>query len=212
LQDYGLRQSGKNLASTYLAMVQAAKEACQNPNMAGADPAAGERLVRAVATQYFRLLAVKDEWEVARLYAAPEFAEQLQATFAGQLGRDYKLHFHLGAWPFAKRNKTTGLPMKAELGPWVLSLFKAVARLRGLRGSWLDPFRHSAERQLALQLRTQFEADMAECFKHISSAKLPAITQLANLPEKIRGYGHIREAAARTADAERAPLLATIRA
>jgi indolepyruvate ferredoxin oxidoreductase len=193
LLDYGGKRNGVLLAKRYqllLAKVRAAQDTSQNSS---------DRLLRAVATQYFRLLAVKDEWEVARLYAAPEFAAQLKETFEG----DIKLHFHLGAWPFAKKDPVTGHAVKVELGSWVMPMFRLVARLRGLRGSLFDPFRRSEERVLADQLLTQYEADMSEALLKLNAGNLNAVIQLANLPEKVKGYGHVRMATAHGVNTER---------
>jgi len=149
---------------------------------------------------------VKDEWEVARLYAAPEFAAQLRETFEGVNGRDYKLHFHLGAWPFAKKDPVTGNAIKAELGTWVMPMFRLVAKLRGLRGSLFDPFRRNAERVLADQLLAQYESDMNEALAKLTTNNIDTVTQLAHLPEKIRGYGHVRQATAQGVNTERLSL------
>jgi indolepyruvate ferredoxin oxidoreductase len=197
LVGYGGASKGPLLAKRYQALI------AKVSGLQGAS----DKLIRAVATQYFRLLAVKDEWEVARLYAAPEFEAQLKETFEGQCGVDYKLHFHLGAWPFAKRDPVTGHPLKAELGPWVLRLFKGVAKLRGLRGSLFDPFRRSEERVLADRLLAQYESDIALVLVKLNADNVHAAIQLASLPEKIRGYGHVRMAAATAIEAERESLL-----
>ncbi len=192
LLEYGGKRNGELLAKRYqllLAKVHASKTN-------------NDKLLRAIATQYFRLLAVKDEWEVARLYAAPEFAAQLKETFDG----DIKLHFHLGAWPFAKKDPVTGNPIKAELGTWVMPMFRLVARLRGLRGSLIDPFRRSEERLLANQLVAQYETDMSEALAKLTTGNLNTVIQLANLPEKIRGYGHVRTATAQGVNPERLSL------
>jgi indolepyruvate ferredoxin oxidoreductase len=165
----------------------------------GTSQNSSDKLLRAVATQYFRLLAVKDEWEVARLYAAPEFAAQLKETFEG----DVKLHFHLGAWPFARIDKVTGHAIKAELGTWVMPIFRLVAKLRGLRGSMLDPFKRSEERVLADQLLAEYEADMSAALGKLTGGNIDVVIQLANLPEKIRGYGHVKIAAAQGVNTER---------
>ena len=108
----------------------------------------GEALTAAAARSYHRLLAVKDEWEVARLFAAPEFAKTLAAEFEGP----FKLHFHIGAWPFARPDPRTGVMGKGEAGPWAMTAFRLMARLRFLRGTLLDPFRHSDERKLERRL------------------------------------------------------------
>jgi indolepyruvate ferredoxin oxidoreductase len=189
LLDYGGKRNGALLAKRYQLLLAKVR----------ASQARSDKLLRAVATQYFRLLAVKDEWEVARLYAAPEFAAQLKETFEG----DIKLHFHLGAWPFAKKDPVTGNPIKAELGTWVMPMFRLVAKLRGLRGSLLDPFRRSEERVLADQLLAQYETDMTEALDKLTASNVGTVTQLANLPEKIRGYGHVRMATAQGVNTER---------
>jgi indolepyruvate ferredoxin oxidoreductase len=192
LLDYGGKRNGALLAKRYLLLLAKVR----------ASQGTSDKLLRAVATQYFRLLAVKDEWEVARLYAAPEFAAQLKEAFEG----DIKLHFHLGAWPFARIDKVTGHPIKAELGTWVMPVFKVMAKLRGLRGSLVDPFRRSEERVLADQLLAQYETDMTEALDKLTASNVGAVTQLANLPEKIRGYGHVRMATAQGVNAERLSL------
>ncbi len=192
LLDYGGKRNGALLAKRYQLLLDKVR----------ASQAASDKLLRAVATQYFRLLAVKDEWEVARLYAAPEFAAQLKETFEGKI----KLHFHLGAWPFAKKDPVTGNATKAELGAWVMPMFKLVAKLRGLRGSFIDPFRRNAERVLADQLLAQYESDMSEALAKLTTYNIDTVTQLANLPEKIRGYGHVRQATAQGVNPEREAL------
>jgi indolepyruvate ferredoxin oxidoreductase len=214
LREYGAGSHGEKLLARYHAMLNQVQEAVNaiKPPATEGNSKASDKLLRAVAMQYFRLLAVKDEWEVARLYAAPEFAQQLKENFEGVLGKDYKLHFHLGAWPFAKTDPATGYPVKAELGPWVMSVFKLMAKLRGLRGTFIDPFKRSQERVLANQLRLQYEADMALILEKLSPHKLETAVQLAQLPEKIRGYGHVRLASMRAYTDQRAALLATIKA
>ena len=204
LVDYGGASKGPLLAKRYQSLLAKVSRLQANQD-AGFEAKAFERLQRAIAEQYFRLLAVKDEWEVARLYVAPEFAAQLKATFAGEWGVDYKLHFHLGAWPFAKKDLITGNPIKAELGAWVMPVFKTMAKLRGLRGSLLDPFRRSEERLLADQLVAEYEADMALVLEQlmVRPAQLDAAIELANLPAKIRGYGHVRKTAAKAIEAQR---------
>jgi indolepyruvate ferredoxin oxidoreductase len=209
LVDYGGKSKGYLLAKRYQSLL-ARVSALQANQDTGFKPKAFDKLQRAIATQYFRLLAVKDEWEVARLYAAPEFAAQLKETFVGVNGRDYKLHFHLGAWPFAQKDPVTGHTVKAELGAWVLPVFKVMAKLRGLRGSMIDPFKRSEERMLADRLLAQYESDIAQVMLRLNAENLDAAIQLANLPEKIRGYGYVRVASADSTQSERALLLATI--
>ena len=164
---------------------------------------ANERLAKAVALSYFKLLASKNEWEVARLYSSEAFRQQLAATFDG----DYTLHFHLGAWPFGRLDQVSGKLRKTELGPWVLTVFKLMNALRGLRGSWLDPFRNNAERRLDARLLAEYEQEINALLKSPQSQSLDTLVALAALPQKIRGYGHVREAAAQAVATERASLL-----
>ncbi len=189
--------TGEALARRYRAFVDTVRQA-------EASLGAGDALARAVAHNYHRLLAVKDEWEVARLYSHPDFKAALEREFEG----DYTLHVHLGAWPFAKQDPDTGAPRKAELGPWVLGAMKWMARFKGLRGSWLDPFRHNAERRLDHILLAQYEADIAKLLPQLDAQRLPTAVKLASLPQVIRGYGHVKQAQADAAAQQRAQLLA----
>ena len=165
---------------------------------------ARERLSKAVALSYFKLLAQKDEWEVARLYCSEAFRSQLTATFDG----NYKLHFHFGAWPFGRVDAATGKVKKRELGPWVMKAFKVMNALRGLRGSRLDPFRNSAERQLDARLLAEYEQQVDALLAMPQAHPIDTLVALAALPQKIRGYGHVRQAAADAVAQERAALLA----
>ena len=161
---------------------------------------AGGGLARAVARSYYKLLAHKDEYEVARLFSAPEFRHQIEAQFDG----NYTLLFHLSAWPLAKRDPRTGELKKRELGPWVLKAMRVLRHGRRLRGTALDPFRNSPERKLAADLLGQYEADVGHILDHARAAT--AATTLASWPEKVRGYGGVRERYARTIADERAAL------
>jgi indolepyruvate ferredoxin oxidoreductase len=156
-----------------------------------------------VAHNYHRLLAIKDEWEVARLYTHPDFQSALQQEFEGPI----RLRFHIGAWPFAKQDKRTGKIIKGEAGPWVLTAMKLMARMRGLRGTWFDPFRNNAERALDRQLLVQYEADMDAALADLSLKTVAIVAKLAALPQTIRGYGHVRQAQADAAAAVRDKLL-----
>jgi indolepyruvate ferredoxin oxidoreductase len=187
-----MAHTGPALVSRYKAFVDRVRQA-------EAGLGDGDALARAVAHNYHRLLAVKDEWEVARLYSHPDFKAALAREFEG----DVRLRFHLGAWPFAKTDPATGKAVKAELGPWVLTAFKWMARCKGLRGSRLDPFRHNAERRLDRALLAEYEADIAQLLTSLSAVTLPAAVELASLPASIRGYGPVRQAQAAAAAARR---------
>lgn len=156
-----------------------------------------EQLATAVARYYYKLLAFKDEFEVARLYSSPAFREDLERNFEG----DFKLRFHLGAKPFARYVEGSDKPRKRELGSWILPAFAVVAKLRFLRGSFVDPFRNNAERKLALASIETYEADMERIAMELSAERLDLAIEIASWPEHLRGFGHVRQAhAVRVAD------------
>jgi indolepyruvate ferredoxin oxidoreductase len=190
--------TGQHLADRYLALVERVRKAEK--------PLSSDALTRAVAHNYHRVLATKDEFEVARLYSAPEFRASLAETFEG----DYKVHMHLGGGPFA-RIDPTGKPVKTEVGPWMLRAMRLLASARRLRGTWLDPFRHNAERRLDRALLAQYEADIEALLPELSKDSLSLAVRIASLPESVRGYGHVKAAQAAKADKARQSLLADIR-
>ena len=149
-----------------------------------------------VARSYFKLLAHKDEWEVARLYADPLFKQQLDDAFEG----DYKIQFHFGAWPFGHRIKGTSTIAKRKIGGWLMWLFRLMATFRFLRGSVIDPFSYSSDTRAAHELRAQFEEDIAAIIDKLKNSNYEAALQLATLPQTIRGYGHVRKIARTEAD------------
>jgi indolepyruvate ferredoxin oxidoreductase len=163
----------------------------------------GDALSKAVAKYLFKLMAHKDEWEVARLYARPEFRKELEAAFEG----DFRLKFHVAGGPFGRRDPVTGRLVKREVGPWLMTAFRAMAPLRRLRGSVLDPFRGSSERRLARGLLETYEADLDRIVGALSADNHAVAVKLASLPEKVRGYGHVREEHAAAVAKEREVLL-----
>ena len=164
-------------------------------------------LAEAVARNYAKLIAYKDEYEVARLYTAPEF----RAALAAQFENPEKLEFHLAPPFLAKRDKRTGHLIKQSYGPWMMSGFKALARLRFLRGTGLDPFGRTEERRSERQLIADYEVLVEELLVALAPATLATAVALAALPDKIRGYGHVKEKAIRETDVERTGLLAKLR-
>jgi indolepyruvate ferredoxin oxidoreductase len=159
-------------------------------------------LAEAVARYYYKLLAYKDEFEVARLYSAPVFRRELEKNFQG----DYSLRFHLGAGPFARRDSADAEPRKTEVGGWILPVFHVLARLRFLRGTMFDPFARSSERRLALREIAQYEADIETLLADLDEKRHSLAIEIASLPEKLRGYGHIRERSAVAVAEKRAAL------
>ena len=163
---------------------------------------AGEdRLAKEVARSYFKLLASKDVYEVARLHSSPEFRAEIERQFEG----DFKLHFHLGMWPFAKRD-SSGKLIKGEVGSWMMVVFRALAGLRFLRNTCLDPMRNSPDRQMDRALLVEFESDVNLMVQRLSRDNHTVALKLAELPQKVRGFGHVREASAVKVAVERTAL------
>jgi indolepyruvate ferredoxin oxidoreductase len=149
-----------------------------------------ERLATAVARYYYKLLAYKDEFEVARLHASPAFREELERNFEG----DFKLRFHLGAGPFARYVEGSDKPRKREVGAWIMPVFSVLSKLRFLRGSFADPFRNGAERKLALESIARYEADLERIAAELDADRLDLAVEIASWPEHLRGFGHVRQA------------------
>ena len=166
---------------------------------------APEPLKEAVAKGYHHLLAYKDEYEVARLHL--ETAQKAKAEFDG----DLRMTFHL-APPVLGGKGPDGRPRKRAFGPWVLTLFGVLARMKGLRGTALDPFGWLPERRAERALIAQYEADMAEVLPLVAPPTEGAVRALAELPLAIRGFGPVKDAAVEKAARQRAELLAAIRA
>ena len=166
---------------------------------------APEPLKEAVAKGYHHLLAYKDEYEVARLHL--ETAQKAKAEFDG----DLRMTFHL-APPVLGGKGPDGRPRKRAFGPWVLTLFGVLARMKGLRGTVLDPFGWLPERRVERALIAQYEADMAEVLPLVAPPTEGAVRALAELPLAIRGFGPVKDAAVEKAARQRAELLAAIRA
>jgi indolepyruvate ferredoxin oxidoreductase len=153
-------------------------------------PFGSEGLSEAVARYYFKLLAIKDEYEVARLHSDPKFARRISAMFEG----DYRIHFHFAPPLIARPDPATGRIAKRAFGPWMMPVLRGLAALRGLRGSAFDIFGRTEERRTERALILGYEADIALLLEHLSAANLDAAIELASLPEEIRGFGHIKAA------------------
>ncbi len=164
-------------------------------------------LAEAVARNYFKLMAYKDEYEVARLLADPTFHKSIAEKFEG----DYTLEFNLAPPSMAERDAATGHLKKRTFGPWMLSAFRVLAKLKGLRGTALDPFGRTEERKTERRLITEYEALIEELLQKLTPANHALAVELANLPEQIRGYGHIKEANIAKAKKREAELLACFR-
>jgi indolepyruvate ferredoxin oxidoreductase len=163
-------------------------------------------LAEAVARNYFKLLAYKDEFEVARLFVAPEFQESLAASFEG----DYRLNFHM-TLPWSRGAKPGDEPKKIRFGPWLLPAMKALADLKFLRGTPFDPFGFSAERRQEKQLIADYEATMDMLLGTPDHSRMDTAIGLASVPEIIRGYGPVKDRSVGEARAKHAALLAQFR-
>ena len=160
-------------------------------------------LSEAVARYFFKLMAYKDEYEVARLYTSGEFRRRLEQQFEG----DYTLHFHLAPPLLAKKN-ARGELVKREYGPWVFTAFRLLAKLRGLRGSPLDVFGYTAERRGERALIGDYEKAVGGLLDALDAGNVALAAEIAGIPEQIRGYGHVKHANLLAAKAREAELLA----
>jgi indolepyruvate ferredoxin oxidoreductase len=151
-------------------------------------PLGSTRLATAIADNFFKLLAVKDEYEVARLYAETDFLARLDETFEG----DYRLQFHLAPPWLTKPDAATGRPKKLTFGPWTMTAFRWLARARHLRGTSFDIFGRSAEHRAERQLITEYEQDIHRALAALTPDRLQDAIALAVLPADIRGYGPVK--------------------
>src|SRR5690606_19503885 len=167
-----------------------------------------ERLSEAVARYLFKLMAYKDEYEVARLYTDGSFARQIAASFDG----DLKLEFHLAPPLLAKHDPVTGRPRKMNFGAWMMTAFGVLARFKFLRGTPLDPFGYSTERRTERKLIADYRAVVEDLVKGLTPENHALAVEIASIPEKIRGFGPVKDKHLVTAKAEEAALLARFRA
>ena len=165
------------------------------------------KLTEAVARYYFKLLAIKDEYEVARLHADPAFREKIAGMFEG----DYKLNFHLAPPLLARPDPLTGKVRKMRFGPWILGAFGVLAKLKGLRGTALDVFGRTDERRTERALIGEYEKLVDELLGKLAADNHAVAVELASLPEEIRGYGHVKAQHLEKVRAKRAELLARFR-
>jgi len=190
-------------ADRYRARVAEAKaaEAAQAPGKSG--------FAEAVARYLFKLMAYKDEYEVARLYSDPAFLRQVRNEVDGD---DLRLTFHLAPPLLARRDKATGEPRKMTFGPRMMSVFRPLAKLKFLRGTAFDPFGYTTERRTERQLVRDYEALLDELIARLSPDNHHLAVGLAAIPEKIRGFGPVKMRHLRAAKADEAALLDQFRA
>ena len=159
-----------------------------------------------MARYLFKLMAYKDEYEVARLHTDPAFLAKLDAMFEG----DYKLVHHLAPPLTAKRNDHGEL-VKQPFGPWMRSAFGVLAKLKGLRGGALDVFGRTEERRTERALIAEYRQCVEELLKTLNAGNLAQAAEIALIPEEIRGYGHVKERHLKAARSKWSSLMASWR-
>jgi indolepyruvate ferredoxin oxidoreductase len=189
-------------AKRYRELVERARDAERN-----VDPDS-DAFAWAVAKSAFKLMAIKDEYEVARLYTDGQFEAQLNRQFATAP----KVKLHLAPPIMARKDPTTGEPRKTAFGPWVFPLLRTLKRFKRIRGTALDPFAYLSERKHERRLRDDYETLLAELCRDLTAERLPTAVELAALPQQIRGFGHVKARNAEAAKTREADLLAQFRA
>jgi len=195
LTDY----QNKKLADRYRNMVTQVRNAAANGGF-------GDALPRAVAINYAKLLAYKDEYEVARLYTDGKFEKQLRDQFDG----DFKISFNLAPPLLGGGKDALGRPRKRAFGAWMWPVFRLLAKMRSLRGTAFDIFGHSADRRLERDLIAGYEKDVAHVLGVLSPLTLDTAIELLSLPDRIRGYGPVKDKAVQDAKARYAQLAADL--
>jgi indolepyruvate ferredoxin oxidoreductase len=190
-------------AARYRRLVEKAQaaEAARTPGKTG--------LSEAVARYLFKLMAYKDEYEVARLYSDGAFVKQVNSELGGE---HLRFHVHLAPPLLARRDKATGEPKKMTFGPWIFPLFALLAKFKVLRGTAFDPFGYSTERKTERALVRDYEALLDEVLGKLDAGNHHIAVGLAAIPEKIRGFGHVKLRHLKAAKADEAVLLDQFRA
>ncbi len=161
----------------------------------------------AVASYFFKLLAYKDEYEVARLYTNGDFMHKIKGRFEG----DYKLKLHLAPPLFSRRDAHSGEPVKTAYGAWILSAMNLLARFKFLRGTAFDPFGKTAERKMERRLIEEYEQTIEELLRGISKKNHALAVEIAKIPEQIRGYDQVKQKNVKSAKSQENDLLKEFR-
>ena len=162
------------------------------------------QLTSMVARYLFKLMAYKDEYEVARLYTDGEFLKRVGAQFEG----DYRVNIHLSPPLWAQLDPATGEPRKTAFGPWMLTAMRVLAKLKFLRGGMFDIFGYSEERKTERRLIEDYERTVVELIEKLDAKRVALAAEIASIPEFIRGYGPVKERHLKDAKAREAQLLA----
>ena len=169
-------------AKRYRNMIDAVREADQIKS------AGTNELTREIAMNYYKVLAYKDEYEVARLLSDAKFRKELEEQFTG----DFCVQYHLAPPIFAKKDRVTGLASKRAFGQWMTGILRVVAKFKFLRGSAFDPFAWSDDRRLELRLIEEYEHVVREVISNVNANNYRIATELVSFPDTIRGFGHIK--------------------
>jgi indolepyruvate ferredoxin oxidoreductase len=178
LTDY----QNKAYADGFKATVEGVKKAVENLGTKG------DNLVITITKQLAKLMTYKDEYEVARLYSQPEFLKKLEDQFE----RGFKLKFNMAPPLLARRDRYTGLPKKGEYGPWVFSVYKILAKMKGLRGSAFDIFGKTKERKMERALITEYRQLIDDVLASLTKDNIDDAVALLSMVEEVRGFGHIK--------------------
>jgi indolepyruvate ferredoxin oxidoreductase len=171
------------------------------------DPNTEKGFTRAVARSLYKLMAYKDEYEVARLYSDGEFRRKLEQQFEG----NYKLSFHLAPPLLSRRDPQTGRLLKREFPSWTLQLFGLLARLRFLRGSALDIFGHTEERKQERADIKDYRDLVQGLLGSLEDSNYSIAIQLAEMSMQLRGFGHVKDGNRDKLASQREELLAQFR-
>ncbi len=166
-------------------------------------PFGSDAVSRAVARSLFKLMAYKDEYEVARLHTQTGFSARIAEEFEG----DYRIVHHLAPPFLASGTDARGRPLKREFGPWVRLPFRMLARMKRLRGTPFDPFGRTAERRMERELIGWYEAHVEKALAHLDAGNAATLAETLALPMQIRGYGPVKEEAAKRIRTEMAARL-----
>ncbi|WP_114951597.1 indolepyruvate ferredoxin oxidoreductase family protein [Sphingosinicella terrae] len=188
-------------ADRYLAFVNEVRAA-----ETAAVPGGALKVTETVARQLARLMAYKDEYEVARLYTNGEFLRRLNQQFEG----DFKLQFHMSPPILMKTDRPGGEPRKIAIGGWMFNMLKLLAKMRGLRGGVLDVFGYNRERKMERRLIDEYRTLVADLLPRLDAGSQEGIEKIAALADMVRGYGPIKERNVAQYEKEKARLLAEL--
>ena len=196
-----VRYQNEAYAERYTGLVELARKAEEATGTASTD------FAEAVARNLYKLMAYKDEYEVARLYTDGTFEAKLRKQFAGR----YKLRFHLAPPLLTSRDPVTGRAVKREYGAWMMTALRLLARFKGLRGTWADPFGRTEERRTERALIAEYESLIEGLAATLTKGSHSLAVELASVPAMIRGYGHVKARSVAEARKRQDMLLAMLR-